>query len=148
MKVIEASGMITRVDVAGLLGVSRSMVRKLEAAGKLHPILSQEGINLFSREEVVDFARRRGKNLGEKIAGKLAAQAFELFESGATLPQIVMQLGISPGDVRRLWGEYNRPLERPKSPLVEAASAEVSELLAGIAKKVAAERERNGKKQP
>lgn len=58
--VTDMTRMPTRGEVADALGCSVSKVRRLERAGKLHPIVDSEGSHRFAPEEVANLARDMG----------------------------------------------------------------------------------------
>ena len=54
------NGLISQVQAAGLLGISRARVNQLIAEGKLTPI-PIAGRNLLLSSQVMDLMQRRGK---------------------------------------------------------------------------------------
>lgn len=110
-----------------LLGVSRAMVFKLENSGSLRLAGTEEdGTHLFRREDVAELAKRRGKSAKEKAGDHVAAKVFEMFEGGATLPEVVMQLQIAPSAVRSLYREYKTPLQGPAGSMPGLASTKAA----------------------
>jgi hypothetical protein len=112
---------LKRQNVAELLGVSTSTVRRLEGR-TLHPVQDRDGTWWFDPAEVERLRaaegvrqRRAAPREGAPTArGRLAARVFAMFESGATLRQIVVRTKQEPATIRELHAEWSKPLERPR----------------------------------
>jgi hypothetical protein len=119
------AGMVTRIDVQRILGVSRTMTRKLEEGGKLMATIDANGLHLFLRSDVIELARIRGRGVVGRAAEspKVAQMLFDMFERGLELPQIVMESGQSPVTVRAMYEQYRTPLRRKRSPLSDDSAA-------------------------
>lgn len=96
---------LTRGDVARMLGVHVSAVRRLEARGDLHPEVGAGGIRYFTLYELRDLqARRLSATRTRSAAMRLAA--FELFREGVDWRDVAIQLRYDPYRVHRLWRLY------------------------------------------
>ncbi len=99
---------LTRSQVAARLGVGLTTVRRLEKTRRLHPKRGKRGF-LF-RVEDVDRLRatypRHMRPIQEATPGEIAARAFELFEQGKGLRDVVISLRQSPEAVRELYRQY------------------------------------------
>ena len=111
--------LLKRGQVATLLGVSVSAVRRWERRKELHPIKDRDGIHRFDRQEVAELAAKRGRVT--KATGDIAAQVFDLFRRGMKLGDIVIETKQTPTAVRALYLEWTTPLgAKPEDPeLVE-----------------------------
>jgi muconolactone delta-isomerase len=106
----ESPQRLTRKGVADVLGVSIFKVRSMEDR-ELHPN-KVDGIHYFDAEEVAAVARRmapKHRRSGERTAGEIAALAFQAFDDGQDLHQIVTELRIPPEKVRALYREWREP---------------------------------------
>jgi len=132
-------GLLLRHQVATLLGMTRTGVTHLLERGKLQSTRDAKGRHLFSRADVLEYARLRGRPLRERQEGSTAAKVFEFFREGRDLPDIVIETGLSPALVRQLYAEYKEPLRAGPGirdipvPTAEAASNEAARLLAAEA---------------
>jgi hypothetical protein len=105
---------LTRANVAELLGVSTSTVRRLEGS-TLHPVQSRSGVWWFDAEQVErlrasETHRTRAYGGRGKDPGRTAARVFEMFDAGCNLRQVVVRTKLEPHAVRELFREYNTPL--------------------------------------
>jgi excisionase family DNA binding protein len=119
--------MVTTGQAAKLLGCSRRWIQKLQKKGRLHSVVDQKGTHHFAREELLAFARDRGRP--GQPEGAIVARVFELFREQADLAEIVIQTQLTPETVRALWDEYRRPLGAPSVEDLERKSRELDELL-------------------
>ena len=108
--------MIMRGDVARILALTHSGVRKLEERGKLTAAkVGERGHRFFLRSEVIALAHARGQRPQLQERGKLAQRIFALFETGYGLPDIVRQTGEAPETIRSLHEEWITPLGAKKA---------------------------------
>src|SRR5579863_9695791 len=119
--------MVTTGQAAKLLGCSRRWIQKLQRRGRLHSVIDQKGTHHFAREELLSFARDRGRP--GRTEGATVARVFELFREQADLAEIVIQTQLTPETVRSLWDEYRRPLGAPSAEELERKSHELDDLL-------------------
>lgn len=117
--------------MARTLGVTLTRVRQIEKAGKLHPQPDADGVQTFSRQEVVAFVHSRPPR--KKTDGAIAARAFQMFKDGFPFPEIVIETMQSPETVRRLFEEYRRPLVTGHDELLEHFDKTAKETDARIA---------------
>lgn len=102
---------LTRPAVARRLGTSVASVRRLEGR-LLHPERNERGVWLFALDEVERLAasyapKHRRRSISD---GEVAARAFQLFESGHDLTQIVVRLRQHPHVIRILYEEWQTDL--------------------------------------
>lgn len=101
---------ITRGEVAGLMGVSITTVRRLQGRD-LHPRRSADGVYLFDPREVEEVRARRPPP-PEKVdslgPGELAAAAFKLFRDGVDVRDAVIALARQPAEVEALYADWER----------------------------------------
>lgn len=88
--------LLTREDVAKVLGVTYQRVCQLHRQGKLRPVENQPASSahrgfLYRREEV-----ERLRDARNGASGASAAAAFEIFANGGRAVDVVMQLHIAP----------------------------------------------------
>jgi hypothetical protein len=127
------TAMLTRGEVARILGCSRRRIAQFEEAGRLRAIVDGKGVHHFARADVLAFAKNRVVH-ADKVAGTIAADVFRLFREGVELPEIVMQTQQSPATIRSLWEEFRRPLEAPASPAIPRDLVALMSLSGGGAK--------------
>lgn len=102
--------LITRREAAALLGLSEATVRRREGT-ELPVTVGDDGVHRFRREDVDAYAASIAPAPPPPEASTATIRrAFELFASGATLPEIVVALDIPPSEVRRLYAEWTAPL--------------------------------------
>lgn len=108
--------LMTRAEVADLVGVSISTVRRWEGS-QLQPVRDDRGRHLFHAEQVLALAKAMVKSSGSGqrhdgiSAGELAAECFERFAQRQSLHEIVTALRVEPRKVRRLYREWLTGLE-------------------------------------
>ena len=88
-----------RRQVAEALGCDKSAVRRMEASGKLMPILL-DGEYLFDPQQVQKLNARNGP--------EISGAAFTLFAQGKTAIDVVIALNADPEAVERLFQLYHR----------------------------------------
>jgi hypothetical protein len=93
---------LTRKQVAALLGVAETSVRRLEGT-HLHPI--RRGRFVFFDAQEVERCAAEGTRR-QPDSGEIAARAFELFRSGRDFRDVVIELRQTPDRVRQLYREY------------------------------------------
>jgi len=96
----------TRKQVAKELGISQTTVRRMEASKELHPV-DIDGVHRFDPEEVAA-RKRKGKPLEASRDGELASQAFQLFQAGKRVIDVVIELRRPPNEIGTLYEEYRR----------------------------------------
>ena len=80
-----------------MLGVSKTMVRRLEAR-VLSPIVL-DGIHYFTRADILSALETR--------PGAVSGPAFALFKKGVDPIDVVVELGADPSHIHALWKSYN-----------------------------------------
>ncbi len=109
---------LTRSQVAHHLGVGVTAVHRLRVNGELHPQRDDAGVWRYDPADVIRAAAKRGVK-GPRTEGETAALAFEMFELGGGLREVVMALHLTPAAVRSLYADYKTslyeasPRERP-----------------------------------
>ncbi|HVV51742.1 MAG TPA: helix-turn-helix domain-containing protein [Polyangia bacterium] len=106
------SGM-TRSQVAHQLGIGVTAVHRLRVSGELHPQRDDAGVWRYDPADVIRAAARRGVR-GPRTEGETAARAFEMFEMGAGLREVVMALHLTPEQVRQLYSDFKSSLYSPE----------------------------------
>jgi hypothetical protein len=86
--------------------------------GELHPQRDDAGVWRYDPADVIRAAAKRGIK-GSRTEGETAAIAFQMFEIGAGLREVVMALHLTPGHVRELYSDF-------KTSLYEQASGDDS----------------------
>jgi hypothetical protein len=93
--------------VASLLAVSEAEVKTQDNVA-FHPTKGADGSWRYAPEEVAAVLRGLvGGDTGPEPSGAVCAAAFELFEAGKKLPEIVIALKQPPGLIRSLRSEYD-----------------------------------------
>ncbi len=90
--------LFTRKQAARTLGVHVKTVIKWAQNRTLVPARNVEGVHLYTREQI-DLMRR------DRV-GKIASEAFALFELGKTAVQVVIELGVEPDTIERMHASY------------------------------------------
>jgi hypothetical protein len=108
---------LTRYQVADQLGVGVTTVLRMVDRGELHPRPGRGGIPRYDPAEVVRLATLR-TSPGRRTSGQIAATAFQMFDTGGELKDIVVALALPPEEVLRLYKYWQRslddgPLETP-----------------------------------
>jgi hypothetical protein len=121
------SGKLRRTEVARRLGVSLTTLRRMEGT-HLHPATGPDGIHLFDEAEVeaavITYRGIRARSAAKPSDGEIAAAAFELFDNGTSLVDVVKQLQVQPervGALHRAWASLRQAkLASPSSPVTTA----------------------------
>lgn len=100
---------LTRSQVAHHLGVGVTAVHRLRVNGELHPQRDDAGVWRYDPADVIRAAAKHGVR-GSRTEGETAALAFEMFELGAGLRELVMALHLTPDQVRSLYADYKTSL--------------------------------------
>jgi hypothetical protein len=99
--------MLTRGEVARILGISVSSVRRLEP-NALPVVVDENGAHLHSEERVLAYKLERAaacdRSGGDE--GALAGAAFERFDRGASAVDVVKELKLTPRVARELLAEW------------------------------------------
>jgi hypothetical protein len=103
---------LTRYQVARQLGVGITTVLRMCARGELHPRPGANGVWRYDPGEVIRVAAMR-TDPGRRSAGQTAAAAFHMFDTGVEFKDVVILLQLSPGDVRRLYREWQSSFDDP-----------------------------------
>jgi hypothetical protein len=121
---------LTRSQVADMLGVSISSVRRLERE-RLHAEVGADGYHYFDPAEVAALAselaaaKRPARPVAapppKLSAGELAARAFECFEQRQSLAEVVIALRVEPRIVRELFHEWQVGLTQGELRRAEVA---------------------------
>ena len=146
---------LTATEAADMAGVSYNTIVNWVNAGRLHPQKQMRRlpnghhreIKVFNLAELLKFIRRRGPD----EHGEVAARAFELFQEGRQLREVVIALRQTPERIEQLHDQWvdsggselvitpvaKRELERLLGPFVGVA--DVVERVAALVKKAASE---------
>jgi hypothetical protein len=100
------AGMLLRDEVAWILGVTPTGIRRMQEMGKLRSVRDHEGRDVFARVDVFELERLRRLPRHRCFDDAVAAQVFEMFRAGWDLPEIVIETGESPRMIRELYEEY------------------------------------------
>jgi hypothetical protein len=136
----DLSKWLTRIQVCDLAGVSYDTVIKWQKRGLLHPEYSREHgrtsrpITVYDPQELANlpqFKRHTAQHSSPIDPGEQTARAFELFDRGATLREVVIDLRITVAQAEVLleqWRDVGAPIigNNLVAPLV-ANAAEPSE---------------------
>lgn len=95
----------TRTQVARLLRVHESTVKRMEKRGDLHPFKDARGWHRFDRKEVEALAERLDVQ-GPELTGKVYAEVYALFDRGVPLNEIVKSQKLMPDEVCAMFAEY------------------------------------------
>ena len=110
------AGRLRRTEVARRLGVSLSTLRRMEGT-RLHPATGPDGVHLFDEAEVeaavVTYRGIRARSAAslKPSDGEVAAAAFELFDNGTSLVDVVKHLQVAPDRVsalHRAWASFRQ----------------------------------------
>jgi len=105
-------GGLTRSQVARQLGVGVTAVHDMRLRGTLHPKRDANGVWRYDPADVIRAAAARGVP-GKYTAGQVAAQAFQMFDQGGELKDIVIALQVTPEEVFRLYRLWQCSLDHP-----------------------------------
>jgi hypothetical protein len=119
---------LTRGEVAKVLGVHVSSVRRYEARGWLRPTGGKGEERTFDEAEVKAFARARGGTKPAADTGRGAgaadAAAFRLFAAGYAPDAVVIKLELPAERVRRLFDLWRTDAESVATTAGEDAGEE------------------------
>ena len=124
-------GKLTRAEAARRLGVSRTTLRRLEGKS-LHPVEGPRGVHFFEAREVEAFEityralRMRSPTCArddrDRDDGDDAAEAFALFDQGASAVDVVKALRLPPDRVASWHAAWLR-MKQPARPATEGELA-------------------------
>jgi hypothetical protein len=103
---------LTRYQVAHQLGVGITTVLRMCQRGELHPKQGSGGVWRYDPAEVMRLQAMR-MDPGRRTAGQTAAAAFHMFDTGVEFKDVVILLQLAPGDVRRLYREWQSDFDAP-----------------------------------
>ena len=103
---------LTRAQVARQLGTTVTSVHRMRLRGELHPKRDAAGIWRYDPADVIRAAAARGTP-NRYTAGQVAAQAFQMFDHGGELKDIVIALQVTPEEVFRLYRLWQCSLDDP-----------------------------------
>jgi hypothetical protein len=103
---------LTRYQVARQLGVGITTVLRMCARGELHPRPGANGVWRYDPGEVIRVGAMR-TDPGRRGAGQTAAAAFHMFDTGVEFKDCVILLQLPPGEVRRLYREWQSSFDDP-----------------------------------
>jgi len=117
-------------DASDLLRVSENTIRTWARRGYLHPQLARRArldgavheVEVFDPKELAVVAARRRVPMTAGGPGEVAASAFEMFDGGTSLREVVIQLRQTPQLVAELHDQW---LEFGGARLVVGAAAKV-----------------------
>jgi DNA-binding transcriptional MerR regulator len=103
---------LTHTEAADLCGVSYNTVAYWARQGKLHPQKERRTLSngtvrevtVFDVHEIMKLARRRGRDVND--TDEVAARAFEMFEDGAPLREVVIKLRKAPERIEALHEQW------------------------------------------
>ena len=107
---------LTRYQVARQLGVGITTVLRMCARGELHPRPGANGVWRYDPAEVARVQAMR-TDPGRRTAGQTAAAAFHMFDTGVEFKDVVILLQLSPGEVRRLYKEWQSSFDDPPAEI-------------------------------
>jgi len=103
---------LTRAQVARQLGTTVTTVHRMRLRGELHPTRDANGIYRYDPADVIRAGTGR-KGAARYTAGQIASRAFQLFDCGGELKDIVIALEITPEEVFRLYRLWQCSLDDP-----------------------------------
>jgi len=103
---------LTRSQVARQLGVGVTAVHHMRLRGELRPKRDAAGVWRYDPADVIRAAANRGTP-NRYTAGQVAAQAFQMFDQGGELKDIVIALQVTPEEVFRLYRLWQCSLDDP-----------------------------------
>jgi transposase-like protein len=107
-----SAGGLTRQQVARQLGVGITTVLRMCQRGELHPKQAANGVWRYDPAEVVRLCAQR-TTPGRRTLGQTTAAAYQMFDTGAELKDIVLALQISADEVRRHYRDWQSSLDDP-----------------------------------
>lgn len=103
---------LTRSQVARQLGTTVTTVHRMRLRGELHPKRDANGVYRYDPADVIRAGTTR-KGPARYTAGQIASRAFQLFDHGGELKDIVIALEITPEEVFRLYRLWQCSLDDP-----------------------------------
>ncbi len=110
---VDTDGWLTCTDAANKLGISQNTIRNWERRGKLHPQKAPRPHPLGAFRDVLvydpaELARMPRRRIASTIhdPGELCARAFELFDAGSSLREVVIKLREQPTKVEELHDQW------------------------------------------
>lgn len=109
---VNTDSWLTAVEVVDLCGISLQTVSNYKRAEKLKPLMAMRTLRNGTRREVEVFdpheVARLPNNRRQSIVtpGEQAARAFEMFDEGLALRDVVVSLRMEPGRVTELYDEW------------------------------------------
>jgi hypothetical protein len=98
--------------VARQLGTTVTSVHRMRLRGELRPKRDAAGVWRYDPADVIRAAAARGTP-NRYTAGQVAAQAFQMFDQGGELKDIVIALQVTPEEVFRLYRLWKCSLDDP-----------------------------------
>ncbi len=83
--------------------------------GELSPERDDAGVWRYDPADVIRAIARRGVTK-RRSEGETAALAFQMFDQGGGLREVVMALHLTPEEVRGLYADYKTSLYGPRQP--------------------------------
>ena len=103
---------LTRAQVARQLGTTVTTVHRMRLRGELHPKRDANGVYRYDPADVIRAAGAR-KRSTQYTPGQIASRAFQMFDHGGELKEIVIALEITPEEVFRLYRLWQCSLDDP-----------------------------------
>ena len=104
---------LTRSQVARQLGTTVTTVHRMRLRGELHPKRDANGVYRYDPADVIRAAAASRKGPARYTPGQVAARAFQMFDHGGELKEIVIALEITPEEVFRLYRLWQCSLDDP-----------------------------------
>jgi hypothetical protein len=100
--------LLRRVDVARHLNCSTSTIRRMEGT-VLTPVVGPGGVHLFHERHVREVVQRgRSSSSPDAFDGEMAARAFELFDAGMNVVDVVKETKFDPRAVKAMQDHWAR----------------------------------------
>lgn len=119
---------LTRSQVARQLGTTVTTVHRMRLRGELHPKRDANGIYRYDPADVIRAAGAR-KRSTQYTPGQIASRAFQMFDHGGELKEIVIALEITPEEVFRLYRLWQCSLDDPPPVAVGGVGGQEARLL-------------------
>lgn len=117
---------LTRAQVARQLGTTVTTVHRMRLRGELHPKRDVNGVYRYDPADVIRAAGAR-KRSTQYTPGQVASRAFQMFDHGGELKEIVIAFEITPEEVFRLYRLWQCSLDDP--PPMPTPSGQEARLL-------------------
>jgi hypothetical protein len=110
----DTSTWLTCAQASDLLGRSENTIRTWRRAGRLNPRMASRtqpsgvvlDVQVYDPRELTAVGSRGGRVVAPGDPGELAARAFELFDDGVPLRQVVVRLRETPARVAELHDQW------------------------------------------